>query len=88
MIWNLPYLTIFNLIFTIFSHSKFTIFNPEVHVSFQVMRLDFFEPEAFVKRGISPTRPRQKAMEDLKAKSAGGFWDHLMDFMGISWGYN
>ena len=41
-----------------------------------------------MKRGISPTRPRQKAMEDLKAKSAGGFWDHLMDFMGISWGFH
>jgi hypothetical protein len=54
------------------------------------MRLDFFEPEAFVKRGISPTRPRQKAMEDLKAKSAfGGFWDdHLMDFMGILWRFD
>ena len=43
-----------------------------------------------MKRGISPTRPRQKAMEDLKAKSAfGGFWDdHLMDFMGILWRFD
>lgn len=32
----------------------------------QVMRLDFFEPEAFLQRGICSARPRQKAMEDLK----------------------
>eukprot|EP00435_Cladocopium_sp_Y103_P060391 s740_g22.t1 len=32
----------------------------------QVMRLDFFEPEAFLQRGVCQTRPRQKAMEDLK----------------------